>query len=703
MVNCPSPDNLPFTTHNLQGDGINMKLSYEWLKEYVDTGVNAEKLAHMLTMSGSAVEAVKDAEGTKVLELEITSNRPDCLNIIGLAREAAAVFGKKLKTPPLSAVKGNKSGHKFECVIKAKDLCPRYTARVITGVSVKPSAAEISKRLAAVSLRPINNVVDITNYCLMELGQPMHAFDLNKIRGGKVIVRRAAKNEKIVTIDGVERTLDESMLVIADAERAIAVAGVMGGKDTEVTESTKNVLLESAYFDPISIRRTARKLALSSDSSYRFERGVDKGMVKPASDRATRMIVESAGGVPCEFYDEGKAEPAKVTVKFDVARAERTLGVKLGEARVKKIFKSLGVTVSNSSGEKLQLAVPSFREDLEREIDLVEEVARIYGYDNIPSDVSKLTPQGERKEKARRVDEKIRAMLAGYGLSEIVTYSLTNKKAAEMFPSLSGQSVQLANPLSEEQRYLVPQLLDGMMRVVSWNINRKNKNLALFEVAKTYSRSGDSEKDIKETPALSIGMTGAARKNWKEGEIKAGFYDLKGAIEAVFAGLRTEIEFTEVSLQEFSAAAEIRAGKEKKVVGVMGEVASAILAAFDIHESVYAAQIALDEAAKLAVLEDSYSPIPRFPFSSRDVSMLCDKAIASAEIKRAIEDLGGEIVKKVELLDLYQGDKLPAGKKSLTYTIDYGRQDRTLTDEEVEGAHSAIKQAVADRFGVTFR
>ncbi len=680
-----------------------MKLSYEWLKEYVDIDVSADKLAHMLTMAGSAVESVKDSEHGKVLELEITSNRPDCLNMVGLARETAVIFNKRLKMPKMDKQKAAKTGIKIECAIKAKDLCPRYTARVIAGINVKESGAEIKKRISSAGLRPVNNVVDITNYCLMELGQPMHAFDLDKIKGGKVIARKASKGEKIITIDGAERTLEDDMLVIADAERAIAVAGVMGGRDTEVTAGTKNILLESAYFDPISVRRTARRLAISTDSSYRFERGVDRRMVRAASERAILMITAEAGGTVGEFYDAGKAEAPKVLLKFDVARASKVLGIPLSKAQVKRIFKGLGAEIKKENGDKLQVAAPSFRADLEREIDLVEEVARIFGYDNIPSTVSKIIPQGERKEKPRRVEEKIKTAMMGMGLNEIITYSLTNRKAAELFPSLSRTPLQLANPLSEEQRFLVPHLLDGMLKAVAWNINRKNNDLAFFEVGKTYGRTGSGAKDFIETPLLSIGLTGAVRRNWKEGEVKADLYDLKGIVESLMGRLKIKTVFESALIDEFLCAAEIRLGGENRLAGVIGELSGKALAAYDIAQPVYVCQIALDETARQAVMDDLYAAIPRFPSSSRDVSILCDKELEAANIRAAIEKLGEGIVREVELIDLYQGDKLPAGKKSLTYSIKYGRDDRTLTDEEVETANSGIRQALTERFQVTFR
>lgn len=680
-----------------------MKLSYEWLKEYVDAGVGADELARALTMTGSAVESVKDVDGDKVMEMEITSNRPDCLSVLGLAREASAIFDKELHLPDLASVNGGKSGRAIACAIEAKDLCQRYTARVITNVTVRVSSDKISKRIKAVSLRPVNNIVDITNYCLMELGQPMHAFDLDKIRGAKVVVRRALKGEKIVTIDGVERTLEEGMLVIADTARVIAIAGVMGGLETEVTTLTKNILLESAYFDPLSVRRAARKIGLGSDSSYRFERGVDKAMVLPASDRAAKMIVEAAGGAIGELYDEGSADAKKTEVRFDVEKASRTLGVKLEGVEVKRIFKALGIEAEDSGGEALRVIVPSSRKDLEREVDLLEDVARIFGYENIPSTMGKIVSEGERRSKARKVDEKIRMTLAGMGLNEIMTYSLTNQKAVDAFSSVSAKPLELANPLSEEQRFLVPQLLDGMLRSMAWNINRKNKDLAFFEVGKTYSRTGESEKDINEASTLAIGLTGASRKNWKEAETKSGFFELKGIVEAVLGRLRIKSVFTAASFAEFSASAGISLGVNQSGAGFIGEVAPKTLAAYDIAQTVLVAQISIDELVKEAELEDSYCPIPAFPSSTRDVSILCDKGLEAASIKAAVEESANGMIRKVELIDLYEGDKLPDGKKSLTYSIDYGRDERTLTEEEVENAHSRIKQALTDKFRVSFR
>ncbi|MDD3089278.1 MAG: phenylalanine--tRNA ligase subunit beta [Candidatus Omnitrophica bacterium] len=681
-----------------------MKLSYEWLKEYVEIDVKVEELAHALTMTGSAVEEIKATPQGKTLQLEITSNRPDCLNMLGLAREAAAIYGKKIKMPDLSAAKAERTSMRVECQIKAKDLCQLYTARVIEGVHVGPTPGNIVKRLEAVDLRTVNNIVDVTNYCLMELGQPMHVFDLDRIKGAKVIVRKAVKGERLITIDGVDRELSEGMLIIADADGPIAIAGIMGGKNTEVTAGTKNVLLESACFDPVTVRRTARKLAISTDSSYRFERGIDKCMVAPASDRASKMIVASTGGKIGKLLEAGsRAETAQKIIKIDVGRTERLLGASIGKTRIKKIFRGLGLDIKKESAAKLKVKVPSFRGDLMRDIDLVEEVARIYGYDNIPSKVSKIIPQGERKEKPKKVDEKIRTDLAGAGWQEIMTYSMVPYRAYEDLSSISASPVEIMNPLSEEQKFLAPNLVDGMLKVISRNLNRKNMDLRLFEAGKIYKKTGPGEKDIMESPELCIGITGCARKNWKEGAVQSSFYDVKGVVERLLSGLRINTFFKTADIPGLVTASHVRIGNEKRLVGFAGEISPKTLERYDISQPVFIAQISLNEVTRHAVLEDTFTPVPRFPSAFRDVSVQCDKELEVDGLKDAMEQECEGIVKKVEIIDLYEGDKIPAGKKSLTFSIEYALPDRTLTDEEVGTAHDKIKKAVAEKFGVTYR
>jgi phenylalanyl-tRNA synthetase beta chain len=680
-----------------------MKLSYDWLKEYVVVTATPEEIAEKLTMSGSEVESIYEVGQDKVMDLEITSNRPDCLSVMGLAREVSTVLDINLRPPHLALFQktAKENAPKVQCVIKSATLCPRYTARVITDVQAAESKGKIMERITAVGLRPVNNIVDITNYCLMELGQPLHAFDLDKVKGGKIIIREAVKGERITTIDGDVRELEPGMLVIADNERPIAIAGIMGGIDTEVTENTKNILLESAYFNPASIRQTARTLGLSSESSYRFERGVDKGMIERASDRASTLIAKEASGKVCGFFEAGNLPIGKASIRFNVDKVGNILGIALDPKQAKRVFNRLGINIEQDEGNKLLVQAPSFREDLKREVDLIEEVARIYGYDNIPETMTRLLFQTKRKDRARLVEEKIRNILPALGLDEVMTYSLISKQAVGRLISISkGGAVELSNPLSEEQKIMTPQLLDGMLKTISYNINRNNKDLRLFEIGKLYSRDN---KTFREVPALCIGMTGLLRESWQEGEKTSDFYELKGQVEALFYGLKLEAKFAFMGNEIFSACALVSLKEEERPIGILGKVAGNILKEYDIKQPVYISQIELESLYEKATLEAHYQPVTRFPASSRDVSILCDKQIAAGEIFKVITETGGEIIRDIKLTDVYEGERIPADKKSLTFSIEYGLDAQTIKEEEAEKAHAEIKNALSKNLQVSFR
>lgn len=681
-----------------------MKLSYNWVKEYIDLDISAEELGHELTMAGSEVDSIEEVGPDKVFEFEITTNRPDCLNVIGLAREASSIFDKDLKLPEM-ALDGNKidpEGRTVQCRIKAPEQCPRYTARVISGVTVKPASGRIAEHLKAVGLRTVNNIVDVTNYCLMESGQPMHAFDLDKISGDKIMIRQAKKGEKIITIDEEERKLEPGMLVIADGKGPIAVAGVMGGKATEVTEATKNILLESAYFDPVSVRRTARKLGLSTDSSYRFERGVDKANIVPASDRAAALILEEAGGTPSGLVSEGSLKVDRTEIEFDIVRAGKILGVDLQAEQVEKILGRLGAETVSLEAQVLRVKAPTFREDLKTDVDLIEEVGRIYGYDNIPMTISRFVPSSERKSKERLVLEKIRQVLVSSGLNEIMTYSLISADAAERFRSVSDDIVSLSNYLSEEHKCLTPQLLDGMLKSVSYNLNRQNLDLGFFEIGKIYRKSS-GERKFAESWALCIGLTGAIRRDWEEGEKLANIFDLRGIIESVLERLGLDMTLSPEKAKGFDVCAYVGIKGEKDPSGFGGELSKKVLKDYDIGSKVLVAQIDLARIIENARLSRHYHSIPKFPFSSRDVSILCDKGVYAMELSEAMKDSGEELVRSIELLDAYTGESIPEGKISYTYTIQYGLDTRTLTDEEIEAVHERIKKNLADTFKVSFR
>ncbi|MGB3241418.1 MAG: phenylalanine--tRNA ligase subunit beta, partial [Candidatus Omnitrophota bacterium] len=640
-----------------------MKLSYDWLKDYVRLTATPEEIAEKLTMSGSEVEAVHQVGQDRVMDLEITSNRPDCLSIMGLAREISALYDINLRPPHLALFSGTttEKAPKVQCVIKSATLCPRYTARVITGVQVTESSKQIMDRITAVDLRPVNNIVDITNYCLIELGQPLHAFDLDKIKGDKIFIREAVKGERIATIDGNIRDLEPGMLVITDSERPIAIAGIMGGVDTEVGESTRNILLESAYFNPASIRQTARRLGLSSESSYRFERGVDKGMIERTSDRASTLIAKETNGKVCGFFEAGNLPIGKSSIRFNIEKAGKILGAPVDGKRVRRVFGKLGINIEQDEGNKLLVQPPPFREDLRREIDLIEEMARIVGYDNVPETTTRLLFQAKRKGHSRLVEEKIRNTLSALGLDEIMTYSLISAPAAARFAAVAkGNTVQLKNPLSEEQKIMTSQLLDGMLRAISYNVNRSNKDLRLAEIGKIYAQEG---KTFSEVPVLCIGMTGLARKSWQEAEKENDFYELKGAVETLFSGLRLEAEFNAKEIEGLEACAAVNIKGENAPVGFLGKVSSRILREYDIKQPVCVCQIELASLYDKTDLEYHYKSITRFPSSSRDVSILCDKPIAAGEIFKTIAEADEKMIRDVKLVDTYEGDKISADKK----------------------------------------
>jgi phenylalanyl-tRNA synthetase beta chain len=675
-----------------------MKVTYNWLKKYVNIDIPAEDMAKMFTMSGSEVGSLEKVRDDVVMEMEITANRPDCLNMIGMAREASAVLEKELVLPDFS-VSASEGGPLIITDIRDKEMCPRYTARVISGVEVKPVHRQIGDFITAVGMREVNNIVDITNYCLMETGQPLHAFDLDKIKGNRIIIRKARKEEKITTIDDIERTLEEHMLVIADEKGPIAIAGVMGGKDTEVTYQTKNILLESAYFNALSIRRTARKLGLSSDASYRFERGVDKAMIEKASNRASSLIAMHSGGEIKDFFTAGECVPEEPILSINTEKAGRVLGICLEDKQVAGILSRLGMDVLKTENSTVTVKAPSYREDVRKEIDLVEEVARVFGYDKIPEKVEKIIPQPVRKEYPRKVMEKLRVLLSGYGLNEIMTYSLVNEKAVSNFPGFNKNVVELWNPLSEEHKFLTPQLLDGMMRTIAWNINRGNRDLGFFEIAKIYNTSG--KEGYKEIPVVCLGLTGNLRENWKEGNRKADFFDIKGIIENLTRGLNITSFFPCVQMDGFLNAVNIQAGG--LAAGFIAQARPVLLREYNIEQAVFLAQIDLESITAKAVLDTRYRPVPRFPFSARDISIVCDKDMSIAEVEAVILSSGEEKVQRVKIVSVYEGDPIPGDKRSVSFSVEYGNPSGTLKDEEIESAHAAICRLIADKLDIEFR
>jgi len=681
-----------------------MKISYNWLKDYVDINIPPEKLAQTLTMAGLSVDSIEKKGDDSVLEIEITSNRPDWLSYIGVAREVAAITGKRLKlssfvvrrssfekkrTPnpePLTAIK-----------VEDKSLCPRYTARIIRGLKVGESPDWLKKKIESIGLRSVNNVVDVTNFCLFETGEPMHAFDLDTLSGNTIIVRSASKNEKIAAIDGTERALDGSMLVIADSSSPVAIAGVMGGARTEVGRSTKNILLEAAYFDPISVRRTSRKLALSSESSYRFERKVDIDNIDHASGRATQLILEVAGGQAGEFIDIGKAHARKNKIALDNNRLNKILGVKVPAPKVKKILTSLGLKAVGGRFE-----TPAFRQDLKCEIDLVEEVARIYGYNNIPGTLPPVAESNQTLPPELIVDGKIRETLKGLGLSEIITYSLLSKKALLSANIDDKDAVAVKNPLSEEQEIMRPSSIPGMLGVMRYNINRKNGNLKLYELGKVYFK--DAGQGFKERRNLAIGLTGEICDGWIAKARRANLFDLKGIFEDLLLSLGISgFSVRETSDPSFSADACAAVEIKGAPLGMIGEIGRDVLKNFDIKDKVYALELDCEALLRFIPLTRRFKEPARYPSALRDISIVIDNDVPNAVIIETVTGSAGELLKSAQLVDRYRGGQIPDGKQSLTYRLEYQNISRTLEDKEVQEAHSRVVSALQEKLGAALR
>ena len=685
-----------------------MRISYNWLKDYVDIKLSPEKLAELLTMAGLCVDSIHKKRDDSVLEIEITSNRPDWLSYIGVAREVGAITGAKLKLSSFVhrrsyVVKKEKNKRKTISVkVEEKKLCPRYTARIIHNVKVGESPEWLKEKLEAVGLRSVNNIVDITNFCLFETGEPMHAFDLDKLGGQSIIVRRASKGEKIRAIDGLERTLDNDMLVIADDKSPVAIAGVMGSLYAEVSAQTKNILLEAAYFDPISVRRTSRRLALSTDSSYRFERKVDIENIEGASGRAAQLISELAGGEAGEFIDIGKTAPVLKKISLRLERLNKIIGVEIPPSRVNSILASLGLKVRYLSKNVLELKPPGFRCDLQNEIDMVEEVARIYGYENIPETIPPVLEAGNRLPPDVVIDRNIRGVLVNLGLSEIITYSLLSRKTLDFARSSGGNVISIKNPLSNEQEVMRPTLIAGMLNSIRWNINRKLKDLKLFELGRAYFKEADNS--FAEKNHLTIGVTGQLYDGWIGHPRAVTLFDLKGIIETLFA--RTGVK--QICVKEalnpvFSPASCACIEAEDDAVGIMGQIDPKVLHDFDIKEAVYAAEIDCARLIKHISLEKRFRESPKFPSVIRDISIAADKNISNAGIISLIKGTAGGILKDVELVDRYSGGQIPEGKIGLTYRLEYQDLNRTLGDPDVQAVHSRIISALENNLGVRLR
>lgn len=666
--------------------------------------------AGIMILSSSALPGTAFSEYIKcdtVFDLEITPNRPDLLSHIGIAREIAALAGTKVKYP-VSEIKSDKKISADTVDIRDGALCPRYTARIIRNVKVAESPDWLQERLKSVGLRPINNIVDITNFILLELGQPLHAFDMALLDGGKIVVRRADEGEKIIALDGKEYKLKNSNLVICDVRKPVALAGIMGGEHSGVTEKTTDVLLESAYFNPSNIRSSSRELGISSDSSYRFERGVDFDMVLKASDRASDLILALAGGEATEMLDVCISRPEFKPVHCRFDKMRKTLGISISNEEITGIFKRLELGVSDITHDSCKVIPTSFRGDLKVEADLSEEVGRIYGIGKIPLLTVSAIPGGSFKEDAYFPIEDARNQLLSLGLFEAMNYSYADEKAALADSTYSKDYLlAMSNPISHESAFMRPSLLSGMLRSIEHNISRKNTDLGLFEIGKVFC--GNTELGIEEKLECCIALTGRKHPERFSAEKKElyDFYDLKGLIE-------TWLEYRKISGCEFrklkenapgnftdGICAELVVGGER--IAVLGEISERLTKGMRIQYPLYIAVVQIEKLIAIPTPKIQYSQISQFPPVSRDVAMIVPEELAHSRITEFIEALKIPNLEKVEIFDEFRDEQMGAGKKSLAYSLTFRSPDRTLTDSEVNASHENVREKLKNELQAELR
>ena len=687
-----------------------MFISYEWLKDFVELELSPAQLRERLTMVSLAIDAVETHAADSVLDVEVPSNRPDCLSHIGIAREVSVIESKPLRSPKTYALKPQGSSASLTSVdIKDPDLCPRYAARIVRGVKIGPSPDWLAKRLETIGQRPINNVADITNYVLHELGQPLHAFDFAKLGGHRIVVRRAAPGEKLKTLDGVERTLTGYMLVIADAEKAVALAGIMGGEESEISTETTDVLIESAYFDPNSVRQTARQLGMDTEASRRFERGADCEGVLRAQQRCVELICELAGGVATEDAIDVYLQPlSERTVDLRPQRVTELTSLTVEPTEIVRILTGLGFEQKEQAGGRMSFNVPSWRIDVEQEEDLVEEVARHTGYDKIGSELPPSSSSGEYQPSEMK-QRSLRRALNAFGFDEAINFSFIQQDARfELIPSLMGHEndqPQLANPIIEDAAWMRSTLLPGLLNAVRHNLNHGIRDIRLFEIGRIFSifRAGELPQ---ETLALGIVATGGAlEEDRAQSERELDFFDLKGAVEAAVDWMNlSPLTFAQASAQHLRVgqSAQIKSG-DGTSIGTIGRLNESIAASYKFRQPVYVLELDLSALLSGPAKLIQYSPLPRYPSVTRDISLLVNRNVNLDEIFAAVNNQQVGDCRSVKLVGTFEGGNIPPSKRSVTLRLEYRSDERTLRDEEVEEYHSRLTSRLLDTFGAQQR
>jgi phenylalanyl-tRNA synthetase beta chain len=674
-----------------------MKLAPHWLRDFVDFKVDTHRLADELTLAGVAVETI-DGEGDRtIFEMEIGTNRPDAMNHYGVAREVSALYDLPLRpiTPKLPTANGTTS---FKIEIEEPELCPRFTAQVMRGISVQPSPASIAQRLALIDQRPISNTVDASNYVLWEMGKPTHAFDLDLLEGGKIVVRKARAGEALKTLDGVERKLTTEDLVVADAMKPVALAGVMGGFDTMITEKTKNVLIESAWWDPVTIRKMSRRHALHTDASHRFERGADYDSCPLSCERVAELILASGGGELVGGLIDVIARPMpRPAVTLRLSEVKRNLGKELSREEVQRILTRLGFRLQ-ASGDSFQVQIPSWRLDVEREIDLLEEIARLHGYNQFPNTLPAFSGSVVELPDAAK-DARLRTSLLALGYNEAMSLTFISKDDAQAFAT--AERLEIANPLSEELAAMRSSLIPGMLGMLAWNLNRGSENVALFEAGHVFENAGGKSVERKR---IAIGATGNVGKAGVHQAARPySFFDLKGDLETLLGAFASNATYYDAHAADyFHPGRRARAVIDGQMVAQFGQIHPDVAAARKIKQDVYVAEIYLDHLYKHNLRKASYTPLAKFPAVERDFSFVFAEAVSFEQIHAAVAGLRLAEIRSFSPVEIFRGGNVGAGKYSLLLRANFQSNDRTLREEDVAQWSSQIIRAL-EKLGGTLR
>lgn len=693
-----------------------MKITYSWIKELVDIRATPQMLAEKLSMAGLSVAAFSPIGDDWLYDIEVTSNRPDWLSARGIAREVAAITDAKFKpaffaeTKKKSRLLQKKAPHKqgalFDLSLEDKSGCLLYCAGLVSNVVVGDSPDWLKKKLQSVGLRPVNNVVDTTNYLMLEYGQPLHAFNFDKIQNGKVFIRRAQPTEELVLLDGSCKKLSEDILVIADTQRPLAAAGIMGGQDSEIHHDTVNILLESAYFDPGLVRRGVRFLGAASDSSYRFERGVDIQQVEAALIRACGMLRDMCQGRIDAIRTTGRfsgknVKKASKRISFSLKKATDVLGVNITRPQARRILEKLGFAVTLRGKDMFDILAPSFRRDVAISEDIMEEIARVYGYDKIPTTQVSIKPCCALVPKERVMKIRLEKLLVHAGFKEVMTYSLTGRQDYQKtFFEIPPDILTLQNPLSQDNSMLRTTLLPGLLACLAFNINHGNKNLEIFEVARIF-------RDGREIMTLGFGISGARRASWRGEMSPYSLFDIKGVLEMIadefeIAGFIVE-ENRDYKVFEPGMGFWLKA--EDKLIACFGQVSEDVKKALDIQtrEDLFVAEVSVEALAAVATFKKVFKAYALTPAIVRDLSLIVPRRVTFKKISDLIFSIAGEHVYDVEMVECYQGKEIPQSSTGITISIEYRCLDKTLTEAQINPVHARVIESLRTEFSVGSR